>query len=38
LPEHVRGEMTFSFAERVEDVLAAAVPGLIEQPETAAVT
>jgi ATP-dependent Lon protease len=37
LPEHVRAEMEFIFAERVEDVLAAAVPGLIEQPEPAAV-
>jgi ATP-dependent Lon protease len=35
LPEHVRAEMEFIFAERVEDVLAAAVPGLIEQPEAA---
>jgi ATP-dependent Lon protease len=31
-PEHVRAELEFFFAERVEDVLAAAVPGLIEQP------
>jgi ATP-dependent Lon protease len=38
LPEHVREEMKFVFAERVEDVLAAAVPGLIEQRETAAVS
>jgi ATP-dependent Lon protease len=37
LPDHVRKEMEFVFAERVEDVLAAAVPGLIEQPEAAAV-
>jgi ATP-dependent Lon protease len=37
LPDHVRKEMEFVFAERVEDVLAAVVPGLIEQRETAAV-
>jgi hypothetical protein len=34
----VREEMEFVFTERVEDVLAAAVPGLIEQHETAAVS
>jgi ATP-dependent Lon protease len=38
LPEQVRKEMEFVFAERVEDVLAAAVPGLIEQRETAGVS
>jgi ATP-dependent Lon protease len=38
LPDHVRREMEFVFAERVEEVLAAAVPGLIEQRETAAVS
>ena len=31
LPEHVRKEMTFVFAERVEEVLSAAVPGLAER-------
>src|SRR5438270_12818031 len=35
LPEDVRAEMEFLFAERVEVVLAAAVPGLIEQPAAA---
>jgi len=38
LPEHVRREMEFVFAGRVEEVLSAAVPGLIEQPETASVS
>ncbi len=33
LPDHVKQEMEFLFAERVEDVLSAAVPGLIEQRE-----
>jgi ATP-dependent Lon protease len=28
LPENVRAEMEFVFAERVEDVLTAAIPGL----------
>jgi ATP-dependent Lon protease len=38
LPDHVRKEMEFVFAERVEDVLATAVPGLLEQHEPAAVS
>ena len=38
LPDHVRREMEFVFAGRVEEVLSAAVPGLIEQPETASVS
>jgi ATP-dependent Lon protease len=32
LPEHVRQEMEVVLADRIEDVLAAAVPGLIERP------
>jgi ATP-dependent Lon protease len=35
LPEHVRDEMKFVFAERVEDVLRAAVPHLGERMESA---
>jgi ATP-dependent Lon protease len=35
LPEHVRNEMKFLFAERVEDVLRAAVPQLGERMESA---
>ena len=35
LPEHVRDEMKFLFAERVEDVLRAAVPHLGERMESA---
>jgi ATP-dependent Lon protease len=35
LPEHVRDEMKFIFAERVEDVLRAAVPQLGERMESA---
>ena len=35
LPEHVRKEMQFIFAERVEDVLRAAVPHLGERMESA---
>jgi len=35
LPEHVRNEMKFIFAERVEDVLRAAVPQLGERMESA---
>jgi ATP-dependent Lon protease len=35
LPEHVRDEMRFVFAERVEDVLRAAVPHLGERMESA---
>jgi ATP-dependent Lon protease len=35
LPEHVRNEMKFLFAERVEDVLRAAVPHLGERMEAA---
>jgi hypothetical protein len=34
----VRKEMEFVFVERVEDVLSAAVPGLIEQREAAGVS
>ena len=33
LPEHVRQEMEFIFAERVEDVLSALIPGLSERIE-----
>ncbi|MBL8796575.1 MAG: endopeptidase La [Planctomycetia bacterium] len=36
LPESVRREMTFVLAERVEDVLAAALPGLAKGPPAAA--
>jgi len=32
LPEEVRREMDFLFAERVEDVLAAMLPGLVCAP------
>jgi ATP-dependent Lon protease len=35
LPEEVRGDMEFVFAERIEDVLAAAVPGLAERLHSA---
>ena len=35
LPEHVRAEMEFVLAERVEDVLAAAIPSLAERLTTA---
>ena len=31
LPEQVRAEMEFIFAERIEDVLAAALPALAER-------
>jgi ATP-dependent Lon protease len=31
IPEHVRRELTFVFAQRVEEVLAAAIPGLAER-------
>ena len=31
LPDHVRQEMEFCFADRVEDVLRVAVPGLRER-------
>jgi ATP-dependent Lon protease len=31
IPEHVRAEMEFIFAERIEDVLAAAIPQLAER-------
>ncbi|MGD0620629.1 MAG: S16 family serine protease, partial [Bryobacteraceae bacterium] len=31
LPEHVRKEMEFIFADRIEDVLRVAVPGLRER-------
>jgi ATP-dependent Lon protease len=37
LPDHVRDEMEFVFAERVEDVLSATVPGLVEQHATAGI-
>jgi ATP-dependent Lon protease len=33
LPEHVRREMEFVLAERIDDVLAAAVPGLVGRRE-----
>jgi ATP-dependent Lon protease len=36
LPENVRREVEFVFAERVEEVLAAAVPGLAERMESLA--
>ena len=36
LPEEVRKEMEFVFADRVEDVLAAVLPGLILAPAKAA--
>lgn len=32
LPEEVRKEMEFIFAERVEDVLRAILPGFVSQP------
>src|SRR3981081_4185743 len=32
LPEHVRQEMEVVLADKIEDVLAAAVPGLAERP------
>jgi ATP-dependent Lon protease len=35
LPEQVRNEMKFLFAERIEDVLRAAVPQLGERMESA---
>ena len=34
LPENVRAEMTFLFVERIEDVLAAAIPALAERLAT----
>jgi ATP-dependent Lon protease len=37
LPEHVRREMEFIFAERIEDALRAAVPGLAEPVQAVAV-
>ncbi len=37
LPENVREEMQFVFAERVEDVLAAALPGVARRLETVTV-
>ena len=36
LPEQVRREMEFIFAERIEDVLAAALPELAERLQIAA--
>jgi ATP-dependent Lon protease len=36
LPEEVRKEMEFIFADRVEDVLRAVVPGLVMAPALAA--
>ena len=36
LPEEVRSEMEFIFAERVEDVLRAVLPDLIQEPAKAA--
>jgi len=37
LPEHVRAEMEFVLVERIEDVLAAAIPRLVERLTTARV-
>ncbi len=37
LPEHVQEQMQFVLAERIEDVLAAAIPALAEKLEPAAV-
>jgi ATP-dependent Lon protease len=37
LPDNVREEMQFVFAERVEDVLAAALPGVARRLEAATV-
>jgi len=36
LPEEVRREMEFVFTDRVEDVLAAVLPGLVFVPAKAA--
>ena len=36
LPEEVRNEMEFKFADRVEDVLAEMLPGLVLLPAKAA--
>jgi ATP-dependent Lon protease len=36
LPDEVRREMEFIFAERVEDVLAEVLPGLVLAPAKAA--
>ena len=36
LPEEVRREMEFVFADRAEDVLAAVLPGLVVAPAKAA--
>jgi ATP-dependent Lon protease len=36
LPEHVFKEMTFILAERVEDVLAAALPSVLRHPRPSA--
>jgi ATP-dependent Lon protease len=36
LPDEVRKEMEFIFADRVEDVLRAVVPGLVMAPALAA--
>lgn len=33
LPKHVREELTFTFAERIEDALGAALPGVAERME-----
>ncbi len=38
LPEHVRDEMTFIFVERIEEVLADAIPVLSEEVKNRAVT
>jgi ATP-dependent Lon protease len=34
LPDHVRNDLEFIFAERIEEALAATVPGLVEEPLT----
>jgi ATP-dependent Lon protease len=36
IPDHIRSEMEFIFAERIEDVLAAAIPQLADQLQPAA--
>jgi ATP-dependent Lon protease len=38
LPEHVRDKMEFVFVERIEEVLAAAIPDLMEEKKKRAVT
>ena len=36
LPEEIRKEMEFVFADRVEEVLAAMIPGMLNSPAKAA--